>query len=425
MKKSYWMLLLASCFSMGLMVPVLSLALLERGISLSDLAVVFGFYSLTVFILEVPSGVLADLAGRKRVFLLSNIFYLAAVLLLLFADSLALLIPVIILWGAGKAFASGSIDALIIDAYTKTHGIGSMPVVTSRLALIETAGIAAGAFFGGFLPGIARSAFPSLGSYDLNMIMRCAFCAAVILAGAVLLREPGIRTKQSIPLKQHISESVRFVKKSRIVLLLTLGMFFGGFFIFTVETYWQPAYTALLPEGADWSLGLLSFGCFLFASLGNLLVKRIFFKRQQQLYIGYIAAKLLLFAAAAVFSLQRSAIGFGAMFFIVYFLFGGANVAESTMLNIEIPACKRASLLSFSSFAFQAGGLAAPLGALIAYSTEGIRTLWGGTGIAFFAVSAAIGYFIISHRKKRSDTQETFAENIVSETVKREKTAGA
>jgi MFS family permease len=412
MKKSYWLLLLLICFSTGLMVPVLSLALLERGTSLPDLAVIFGFYSLTVFILEVPSGVLADLAGRKRVFILSNIFYLGASFLLLFADSLAMLIPVIILWGAGKAFASGSIDALLIDAYTETHGTGTMPIVTSRLALVETAGIAAGAFIGGFLPGMADSVFPSLGSYDLNIIMRCAFSAAVILLSAMFLHEPGIRTKQSVPLKQHISESVRFVRQSRIVLLLTLGMFFGGFFIFTVETYWQPAYTALLPGGAGWTLGLMSFGCFLFASLGNLLVKRIFFRKQRHLYIGYIAARLFLFAALALFSLQRSAIGFGAMFFLVYFLFGGANMAESTMLNIEIPTGKRASLLSFSSFVFQAGGLAAPLSALIATSTNGIRTLWGVVGFVFFIISAATGYILfVLHRNKRA------AKEIISESA--------
>lgn len=414
MKKSYWLILLINYFSMGLMVPVLSLALLERGLSLQSLALIFGLFSVTIFTLEVPSGVLADLIGRKRVFLMSCCFYAAALIFLLFARSFALMIPVIILWGAGKAFASGSLDALFIDAHIESHGAESMPIVTSRLALLETAGIAAGAFLGGFLPDIANKMLPFLGAYDINIVLRFAVIAAVVPLTAAFIRETGLRAKQSIPLKQHITESFHIVRTNRVVLLLTLGLFIGGLFLFTVETYWQPAYTSL--HSADWTLGLLGFGCFLFASLGNIIVKRIFLRRQSRLYLGYIASRLLLFAALAVFSLQRSPVGFGAMFFMIYFLFGGANMAESTMLNAEIPCDKRASILSFASFAFQAGGLAAPLAAVFATSPDGIAAIWGVLGIAFFMISAVIGYLLILNRRRHTALQTE--ENESPETVK-------
>lgn len=415
MKKSYCIILLINHFSMGLMVPVLSLALLERGLSLPELALIFGIFSFTVFALEVPSGVLADLAGRKRIFIISCFFYAAALIFLLSARSLTLLIPVIILWGAGKAFSSGSLDALFIDSYIETHGTDTLPVVTSRLALLETAGISAGAFLGGFLPDINKEIFPFLGVYDLNIILRFAMIAAVIPLSIALIRETRMRERRSVPFKRHISESFKIVRTNRVVLLLTLGLFLGGLFLFTLETYWQPAYTSL--RTPDWTLGLLSFGCFLFASLGNIIVKRIFLRRQSRLHIGYIVSRLLLFAALTVFSLQKSAAGFGVMFFMIYFLFGGANMAESTMLNTQIPCDKRASLLSFASFAFQAGGLAAPLTALVASSQQGIRVLWGGTGAAFFAISAVLGALMILHKRYASAMPQA-RENDVQETVK-------
>lgn len=400
MKKSYWILPLINYFSMGIMVPVLSLALLERGITLEMLALIFGIYSFTVIVLEVPSGFLADLAGRKMVFILSNIFYLGAVLLLLFAHSLEMLIPVIIFWGAGKAFASGSLDALIIDAYTEIRGADKMPVVTSRLALLETVGIAAGSFLGGFVPGIAKNVLPSLGTYDLNILLRLAIGAAVLVMCIIFLHETTLRTKQAVHLKRHIVESFRFVKHNRTVLLLAIGMFCGGLFIFTVETYWQPSYTALLPA-PDWTLGLLSFGCFLFASIGNILIRWLFVHRQKYLHIGYIASSLLLFTALIIFSFQQSAVGFGIMFCLVYFMFGSANMTVSTILNIEIPSEKRASLLSISSFVFQAGGLIAPLSAVIATSQSGVRTVWLLVGIAFLIVSAVIGLFLIKIKRNK------------------------
>lgn len=408
MKRYYWALLFLNFLAMGVMVPVLSLALLDKGLNLGGLALIFGLYSLTVFILEIPSGVLADLIGRKNVFIISNIFYVAAAGMLLFADGFALMVPVIVFWGVGKAFASGSADALIIDRYIELNGPESMPVVTSRLALLETAGISAGAVIGGFLPGIKDAVLPSLGTYDLNVLLRFIMSLAITILCAVFLKEVRPDKSHAPRLKAHILESARFIKQSRTVLLLAVGMFCAGFFIFTVETYWQPAYAALLSDaGLSWTLGLLSFGCFLFASLGNIIIKKIFIGRQKMLHFGYTLSRLLLFAALAVFSLQQSPMGFAAMFFLVYFLFGGSNMAESTILNIEIPSERRASLLSFVSFVFQAGGIVAPAASGLASTQQGIRTLWLLGGIAFFIVSAVIGAALFKVYRKRNAVAAT------------------
>ncbi len=403
MKRCYWPLFFLNYFSMGVMVPVLSLALLDKGLDLTSLALIFGLYSLTVLILEIPSGVLADVIGRKRVFLLSNVFYITSAAGLLFVRGVAPMIPVIVLWGAGKAFASGSMDALIIDGYIGQNGAQSMPVVTSRLALLETAGLSAGAILGGFLPGLTGDLFPLLGTYDLTIIARTALVLVNTVLCAVFIKESRPHGTHTIKLKAHIAESARFIKQSRIVLLLSAGLFCAGIFLFTIETYWQPAYTALLPDGSlYWTLGLLSFGCFFFASAGNIIIKKIFSGRQHMLYVGYLAARLLLFSMLVIFSLQQSAAGFAAMFFTLYLLFGASNMAESTILNTEIPSEKRASLLSFVSFVFQTGGIVAPAAAGLASTQQGIRTLWLFSGIVFFTVSAAIGAALISFSRKRS-----------------------
>ena len=61
-------------FGIGLLQPVLSLFLLARGCNLQTLAVVIGVYSVTVILAEVPSGVFADLHGRKVAYFLSGLF---------------------------------------------------------------------------------------------------------------------------------------------------------------------------------------------------------------------------------------------------------------------------------------------------------------------------------------------------------------
>jgi len=59
----------------GILVPVMSLLALEKGLTLAQLAAGLALYSAAAFLLEVPSGILADLLGRKRVFLLAQCSY--------------------------------------------------------------------------------------------------------------------------------------------------------------------------------------------------------------------------------------------------------------------------------------------------------------------------------------------------------------
>ncbi len=402
MKQHYWALLFFNYFAMGIMVPVLSLALLDKGLDLTSLALIFGLYTLTVVILEVPSGIMADLIGRKRVFLISNVFYIVSAALLLFAHGVALMIPVIIFWGAGKAFASGSMDALAIDSYVELNGTESMPVVTSRLALLETIGLSTGALLGGFLPGLTKGLLPFFGTYDITILLRSVLIVINTILCAAFIKEYRPHGTHVPKLKEHVAQSVRFIKRSPVLLLLAAGLFCTGISMFTVETYWQPVYiTVLNNDSLSWTLGFLSFGCFLFASVGNIIIKKIFMSRQSIWHIGYTVTRLALYAALVVFSFMQSAVSFAAMFYIVYFLFGASNMAESTMLNIEIPAEKRASLLSFVSFVFQAGGIVAPVTAALASTQPGIRTLWLFSGIAFFVVSAVIGTALLRLSRKR------------------------
>ena len=63
-------------FASGLIVPILSLMLLARGATIENVSLIIGLYSVTVIVSEFPSGVFADLYGRKTSFLLSSILYL-------------------------------------------------------------------------------------------------------------------------------------------------------------------------------------------------------------------------------------------------------------------------------------------------------------------------------------------------------------
>ncbi len=404
MKKTFPALLFLNYFSTGIIVPILSLLLINKSCSLAQIAILMGIYSLTVFILELPTGVLSDMFGRKKIFMISCGLNIVASFSMLFLSGFALLIPAVIVMGAGRAFSTGSLDALMIDDFIENNGKEGLAKATTALSIAETAGISAGTILGGFLPGLSEKVM-FLGVYDLNLIVRCIIYIAIIILTSVLVKEIAAHKKEHISLKNHLVTGFKFIKSSPVILLLSASVILSGFFIAPVEAYWQPAYTALLPsKDLLFTVGLVSFGCFAFAALGSIFTERLVLRSEKHLYIKFTAARLLLFAAFIVFSAQRSAPVFAGTFLLVYFIFSGSNVIESTILNLHIPSSLRSSMLSFISLLFQAGCMLSPLVSTFAVSKTGINNLWLYIGIALFVSAAVIGVLLNRFRKTNQES---------------------
>lgn len=397
MKKSYQLLLFLKYFTTGITLPVLSLLLVDKGCTLPQIAILMGIYSLTVFVLELPSGILSDMLGRRTVFILSCSMHIASSFLMLFLSGFAALIPPLIIFGAGRAFSTGSLDALMIDDFIDCHGKDELPRATSGLAIIETTGISAGTIFGGFLPTLSMSLFPGLGKFDLNLIIRCMLFAVVLVMTLVYVKETRQENIQRPSLKNHLLTSFRFIKSSPMIILIAVSILLSGLFIAPVEAYWQPAYTVLLPsENLLFTVGIISFGTFAFAALGSIIAKRFMQSSKKSLSFKYTLARISLFSVFVIFSLQKSVIGFSGVFMLVYFLFAGSNVIESTMLNMQIPSKLRSSMLSFVSLIFQGGCMLSPLFSTFAVAKAGIDVLWLYLGLALILGSTLIG--IVLHR---------------------------
>jgi len=143
-----------SYFGVGLFIPVLSLFILSHGCNLQSLAIVIGINSATVILAEVPSGIYADMRGRKYAFFLSCAFVAVSFILIYLFQNVLLLIVGIVFFGLGRAFLSGSLDSLIIEDCIRRNGDAELTAATSTNLVYQCAGIAAGSLIGGFLPNI-------------------------------------------------------------------------------------------------------------------------------------------------------------------------------------------------------------------------------------------------------------------------------
>jgi len=91
------------------------LAFMERGLSFSEIGLLVALRELTTNVLEVPSGVVADLLGRRRCMVTAFAAYVAAYLLLGLLTSLPAMALGMFLIGFGDAFRSGTHKAMIFD----------------------------------------------------------------------------------------------------------------------------------------------------------------------------------------------------------------------------------------------------------------------------------------------------------------------
>ncbi len=111
--------------------PVYSVMFVDHGLSPIQISILLMTWAGTSFILEVPSGVLADKYSRKNILALAQIIRIAGYLFwILRPDFFGFLIG-FILWGVQSAFTSGTLESFVFDElkaqqlesrYTKVWG---------------------------------------------------------------------------------------------------------------------------------------------------------------------------------------------------------------------------------------------------------------------------------------------------------------
>ena len=362
----------------GLLTPILSLALIDKGASLSNLSIILGLYALSVILLELPSGITADVFGRKKTFLLSLAAFTISFLLLLISNGLISLCIVMILYGFGRALGSGSFDALFIDYYIDNFGKDKLHNITTRLSVLDALGLSAGALSGGFFHEISNKLLPSIGRYDLNIIVRIVLTIAVIAISVLFISEKKQKDgKDHISIKKHVKNSYGFVCKNTTILFIFLSVFSTGFFLSALETYWQPYFITLLPDkGSTGLLGLMAFLYLGAAMVGSILSNKTITKYKFNLRKMYLTMRGLLALLMILTALQTNVPLFIAYYASIYLMFGMATIPEDVILNSETPNEIRASVLSVKSFTIQIGGLSGSLLYSILIRFISIPAIW-------------------------------------------------
>lgn len=95
--------------------PFLVLAFLDRGLSFFEISLLYVCREGTVALLEVPSGAVADLWGRRRSMIASFLAYLVSFFVFANATTLVGFLLAMILFGIGETFRTGTHKAMIFS----------------------------------------------------------------------------------------------------------------------------------------------------------------------------------------------------------------------------------------------------------------------------------------------------------------------
>lgn len=95
--------------------PFLLLVLLEKGLSFTQIGLLIGFREICINVMEIPTGAIADVAGRRRSMILSFLAYIASFLIFAFAQPIWTLLAAMLLFSLGEAFRTGTHKAIIFD----------------------------------------------------------------------------------------------------------------------------------------------------------------------------------------------------------------------------------------------------------------------------------------------------------------------
>lgn len=101
--------------------PFLILFFLEKGLLFFQIGLLYSLREIVRNLLEIPSGMLADTAGRKNTMVVSFLFYIVSFIVFYLSTSFGLLILAMVLFSFGDAFRTGTHKAMIFD-YLQIRG---------------------------------------------------------------------------------------------------------------------------------------------------------------------------------------------------------------------------------------------------------------------------------------------------------------
>ena len=314
-----------------------------------QVSTLFVVWSVTALLLEVPSGVLADMYSRKRILFAAQIIRACGYITwLLFPTFWGFLIG-FVLWGIKSALTSGTFEALVYDELKKHNEEHEYTKVIGRSKSASFVAI--------FIASIVASPIIIFGYTPVLLIS----IIAIIISAVIAILLPKAEQVESTHEKEYfavLSSAIKEVLKNKIIfkiiIFLTLVIALGG----TLDEYWPIlSQEAGLPK--VW-IGILLAIVSGAQALAAFFAHKLDTASQKIAYILFIINGLVLIALWYFFSIPSLI-----LLIVFSFIFTLTQTLYESKLQHSLPDETRATISSIT-------GLTVGISALVVYAALGM-----------------------------------------------------
>lgn len=354
---TYLTLLLFNTLAASFIWGINTLFLLDAGLSNAEAFAANAFFTAGMLLFEIPTGVIADLRGRRLSYLLGTITLAISTLLYLYmwqttAPFWAWAAASTLL-GLGFTFFSGAVEAWLVDALNHTGFKGKLESVFAKGEIVEGVAMLGGSVAGGLIAQMTNLGVP--------YIVRAAFLLLTFGLALFLMRDIGfkpIKGRHALKEMQRIvTTSATQIARNRSVRWLMLTSPFATGVMVYVFYAMQPYLLELYGDEKAYGIAGLAAAIVAGAQIaGGLLVPYIgrLFRRRTTVLIGGMILSTLAITIAGLVPHFWLAVG---LLMIWGLTFSAMMPVRQSYLNGLIPSQHRATMLSFDSLLGSGGGV--------------------------------------------------------------------
>ncbi|MGH3880292.1 MAG: MFS transporter [Actinophytocola sp.] len=358
--RRFLVLLALRWFPVGLCIPLGVLLAMSRGLTLAEFGLAVSLQGFVVLALELPTGGLSDSWGRRPVLALSAAVALGSLALLVFADSFAEFATFAMLQGVYRALDSGPLESWYVDARLAADPAARLERGLSAGGTVIGVAIGAGALATGGL--VAWVELPGVPNLVVPVLLAVCVQVAGLVAIVALVREPPhpdgrrrlLASLRSVP--KVITDGVRLVRRSRILLALVAVELSWGFGMITFETLMPVRLSEEVggPEVAATITGPAGAVAWLASAAGAALVPLL----SARIGVAVTAGVLRVAQGIAVVGMGLLAGPAGVLtgYLACYLVHGAGGPVHMTLLHREASSENRSTVMSINSMMMQPAG---------------------------------------------------------------------
>jgi MFS family permease len=356
-QRTYLTLMLGNTLAASFIWGINTIFLLDAGLSNLEAFAANAFFTAGMVLFEVPTGIVADTAGRRASYLLGTVTLAASTLLYVLLWQMEAPFwqwaVVSMLIGLGFTFFSGAVEAWLVDALSATGFEGDLESVFGRGQIVTGVAMLTGSLAGGF---VAQQT-----SLGVPFVLRGVVLAVMFAVAFRLMYDIGFSpAKGGRPLaemRKVASSSIDHGwRVPAVKWLMVESLFTGGVGIYAFYAL-QPYLLELYGDPDAYQIaGLVAAivaGAQILGGMAAPQIRRLFHRR---------TSALLATAGAGVVTLGLIGIveSFWAVLGLIVvwgLLFAATMPIRQTYLNGLIPSRQRATILSFDSLMSSTGGV--------------------------------------------------------------------